>query len=142
MGSEDSIIWLNTIVCARLAPSSIHGIGVFAIKDIQKGNKLHLDDIPVFYKISYGSFSKFLSHTRQLILERWPKVIVGSGFLYPEAVMTAYLNHSESANYDALTDVALGDIIAGEEITENYRRIPNYEKVFPWLSTPSNEQTM
>jgi len=47
--------------------------------------------------------------------------------------MSAYLNHSDDPNYDAKNNVCLRDIKKGEEITENYRLIPSYTQVFPWL---------
>jgi hypothetical protein len=48
--------------------------------------------------------------------------------------MTAFMNHSDDFNYDGKTDKLTKDVKAGEEITENYREIPSYEKVFAWLT--------
>lgn len=125
---------LNERVKLRIAPSPIHGVGVFAIRDIGKGQHLSMDGLPLPYKISPGNLSKLLPEVRELILERWPRASQGMPFAYPDAIMLAYTNHSDDPNYDALNGVTLRDIKQGEEITEDYRKIENWGQVYPWLT--------
>lgn len=124
---------LNREVKVRIAPSKIHGVGIFAIQDIQKGDKLHLDDAPILYTLRHADFSKLNDVVSDLLLERWPQIVNGSNFLYPDSRLSAYMNHSDQPNVDAENDIALTDIAVGEELTEDYRLIPNWEKVHKYL---------
>src|SRR3990167_1436081 len=124
---------LNTIVVTRIAPSKIHGVGVFAIRDLEAGRKLNLDAVPQVYKISPGNLSKLFPEVRQLLVERWPRVFVDSVVAYPDARYQAYVNHAEDYNYDCLTDRLIKDVKEGEEILESYYHIPGWEQAHPWL---------
>lgn len=125
---------LNEIVKIRLAPSPVHGIGVFAMRDIKKGEKLYTDIIPHQFDVPFSMFKKFSADIREVLLGHFPQIVNGSHFLYPVCKMSAYLNHSTEPNYDAKEDKALRKIKAGEEILEDYRLIPGYEQVFPFLA--------
>lgn len=137
MTQEEQITELNCTVKARLAPSKIHGVGVFAIMDIAKGQKAYC--IPrierKWFNIPYGSLTKLLPEIRGLVLERWPSIINGSMFQSPndDAWLILFMNHSEEPNYDPKTDTTLKDIKKGEEITEDYRQMINHEKVYHFL---------
>lgn len=128
---------LNERVLTRLAPSPIHGIGVFALRDIPKGTRLNADMRPEVYALKYENFPQLHPEVRANILERWPTVVTGSAFAYPDTRIQAFMNHADEPNYDNLTDRTLRDIKAGEEITEDYRNIQGAEQVFTWLSTPT-----
>ena len=131
--TKNAIKVLNDIVKIRLAPSTIHGVGVIAMRDMKKGEKLYADAIPNAFDVPYKLFKKLDPEVRDILLGHWPQIVNGSHFLYPVTKMTAFLNHSDKPNYDAKEDKTLTSIKAGEEITEDYRLIPNYEKVFDWL---------
>ena len=137
MNQQEQVNELNSIVRAKLAPSKIHGIGVFAIRNIYKGEKCYLTPPtrPKFYTIPYGSINKLFPEVKELILERWPSLINGSHILCPNDMvfLITYLNHADDYNYDVGTDKALKNIKKGEEITQNYRRMVNYEKIYKWL---------
>ena len=47
--------------------------------------------------------------------------------------MLAFMNHSNSPNYNSVTDMMLRDAKKGEEVFEDYRLIENWEVVFPWI---------
>lgn len=132
--AEDQIGILNTMVCIRLAPSPIHGIGVFAVRDIPQGTKLYADNMPEIFSLPYENFDKLRPEIQDILLERWPLIVKGSAFIYPDARMVAYMNHSEDANYDAKEDRTLRDIKAGEEVTEDYKKIAGWETVHTWLA--------
>lgn len=141
MTNEEQIGLLNTIVNVRLAPSKIHGIGVFAIRDIPKLQRLWGNVPPQPFNLPYEEFDKLIPEVRQLLLERWPGIaskqsLLGKGrFLYPDTLLQAYINHSDSPNYDPILDVTLRDIKAGEEILEDYRQIEGWQVAHKWLDT-------
>ena len=124
---------LNRETWARLAPSKIHGVGVFAIAKIEKGQKLYLDQMPTVFDLRYANFGELRKEVKNILLERWPQIVTGSKFISPDTRYQAYMNHSEDPNYDAFTDIAIKDIEEGEEIVEDYRLIPGHEVVHPWL---------
>lgn len=132
---EEQVTRLNERFKARIAPSPIHGVGVFAIRDIAKGQKLYADATPEVYTLGYGNFSKLFLPVRELLLERFPQIVVGSKFVFPTDRLQAYMNHGygEAENYDAIHDIVLKDIKKGEEILEDYTKISGYATVFPWL---------
>lgn len=135
LSNEEQIHKLNTECKIRLAPSKIHGVGVFALFDLPKGSRIFADNMPQVYTLAYSHFGKLFPEVKQLLLERWPQIVNGSAFIYPDARMLAYMNHQESeeANYDAFKDRTLRDIKKGEEITEDYRLIAGWETVHTWL---------
>ena len=114
--------------------SSIHGIGVIAIRYIEKGEKIYADRISKLYHIPYGSFGKLFPEIRKIILERWPNVAHGEGFIYPDARLLSFMNHSDTPNYDPETDTATKDIGIGEEITENYCIVKDAENIYTFLN--------
>lgn len=124
---------LNRGMWARLAPSKIHGVGVFAIADLKKDQKLYLDRIPTTFSLRYADFNKLRPEVAQILIERWPAIVEGSAFIYPDSLMQPYMNHSDTPNYDGVYDLALKDIAAGEEVTEDYRLIPGWKVAHPWL---------
>jgi SET domain-containing protein len=133
MSTVDVVDFLNSIVKTRIAPSPIHGVGLFAIRDIPKGMKFFADHMPRPYRLSAANQSKLFPEVRALLMERWPRMVDGEAFGYPDTYIQGYMNHADDPNYDLTLDVALRDIKAGEEITEDYRLIPGWERAFPWL---------
>jgi len=124
---------LNTYVRTYLAPSKIAGVGVFALRDVKKGDKLYADMMTKLYNLPYDNFPDLHPEVAEQILGQWPQVVNGSAFAYPTTRIQAYMNHSDTPNYDAVNDVALEDIPAGTEVTEDYRKIEGAEKVFAFL---------
>jgi len=116
---------LNNTVYATLAPSTTHGIGVFAIRDIPKGTKYTdytnetLDRIET-YNLSHTEFEAIHPAIKKLILDRTIFVGTQIKFTSPntDAVLRSFMNHSTKPNTDGI--VALRDISTGEELTENY----------------------
>jgi len=126
---------LNTYVKTKLAPSPIDGVGVFALVDIPKGSPIFADMRTKLYNLPYDEFGELLPHVREQLLSRWPQIINGSAFAYPDTRVVAFMNHSDDPNYDAVNDKTLKDIKEGEEITEDYRKIEGHEKVFTFLTS-------
>lgn len=141
LSKDLQIAELNSEVRCTLKPSSIHGIGVFALRDIKQGERCYVSPrmIPKFYNIPFGSLNKLWPYVKELVLARWASVCNGSVFCSPndDQHLLMFVNHAydPDCNYDVITDTALKDIAKGEEITEDYRCMENYSKVYPWLST-------
>lgn len=127
------IVELNNYVKTKIAPSKVHGVGVFALRDIPKGQKLYTDMAPRMYNLPYKEFRNLFPEVRKIILGRWPQIVNGSAFVFPDTRIQAFMNHSDTPNYDAVNDVALDDITEDTEITEDYRKIPGWEKIHTWL---------
>lgn len=129
----NAVEMLNELVKVKVAPSPIHGVGLFALRDIKKGERVYADAQYQALDIPYKFFKKLRPEVAEQILGRWPQIVNGSQFIFPDCKNQAFMNHSLQANYDGVTDMALEDIQEGTEITEDYTKIPSYEKVFPWL---------
>jgi SET domain-containing protein len=133
MSPEEQAKQLNERVVVRIGCSKIHGVGVIAVKDIPKGTKLYLDNVPEVYSLPYDKFDLLDKEVRELLVGRWPQIVNGSKFIYPDVRYQAYCNHSETPNYDIKTDTTLKKIKKGEEITEDYREIEGFDKVYKWI---------
>ena len=133
---DEDIKELNQKTKCTLAPSKIHGIGVFALRDIKKEEKLYC--VPEdtmqrkWYEIPYEKLNELLPEIREIILSRWPTVINGSAFHFPDVWLMSFMNHSSEPNSEK--DFALRNISKGEEITEDYRLLLNYEKIFNFIT--------
>jgi len=111
---------INETVLVTIKPSKIHGVGVFAIKDIKKGQRLYIKWNPMGFLQT--TLSKLNPEVREIIEQRWPPVKDGYPFIHPheDANHLSFMNHSNGPNYDDKTDTVLRDIRAGEEILESY----------------------
>jgi len=132
---QQAIAMLNDLARIKLAPSPIDGVGVFAISKLNKGEHIYADAIPNLLDIPFDKFDQLRPEVAELILGQYPLIASGSHFLYPHTRMLAYMNHSDTPNYDGVNDKTLRKIKEGEEITEDYRLIPEYQKIYPWLAT-------
>ncbi len=113
---------LATVFCT-LKPSPIHGIGVFALRDIPAGTKVIWEYADVGIATLYED--EFAQLPTAIANEILNKTIFVEGellsFIDPNSVSNyrSYMNHSDTPNTDGIT--ATRDIKEGEEITEDYR---------------------
>ena len=126
---------LNEQVKCRLGASNIDGVGVFAIRNIEKGERLYCRNVPVTRPITLDSLDELLPEVRELILQRYPLALEGIEFLNPneDARLISFMNHSGDPNYDIHNDSATRYIKKGEEITEDYKIATNWQEVYKWL---------
>lgn len=102
----------------KILPSNIHGLGLFAIVNISKGDTIEQPD-----KIDLSNdIDKWIKYNR-------------SGQKKSFAYSSGYciVNHSDTPNTKRGNDfeiIAKKDILIGEEITENYNELPDNENPF------------
>jgi SET domain-containing protein len=116
----------NTFVMLR--PSPIQGIGVFAIKDILKGQRqLFSNDTSEWISIPKEEINQLPEHSKFLVenhclYDNENYYVPEYGFKMIDPVI--YLNHSDSPNIQSINEgedfVALRDIKAGEELLVDY----------------------
>ena len=118
---------LRTEVFCRLGVSPVHGIGVFAIRDIPKGvkplkSRLKLHEI----KFNHAEVSSLPCQVRKELdmfcyYDKHHMLIPAIGL--NSMNMSVYLNHSKSANVKMRKDgvlIALRDIKPDEELVMDY----------------------
>lgn len=130
---------LNETVFATLRASSmlytsIHGIGVFAIRNIPKGTEMFKHH-SIFMAVNEDDWHLIEPEIRKIILSRhcFHASSVNLSFTHPNADVSYqnFMNHSPDPNSDG--QKALRDIEVEEEITENYRSF--YTASYPHLLT-------
>lgn len=112
-------------VYTRLAPSKIHGVGIFAIKDIPKGKNVFGSDNSKMIWVDKKIVKKQTSEIQKLYDDFC--VIKGDKYGCPDnfnnLTVDWYLNNSKkpnvrcNKNYDF---IAMRVIKKGEELTANY----------------------
>ena len=131
MKKEALLKQLQSQTYVMIKPSPLHGIGVFAIRDIPKGTKdIFSEGFGDWIKVSKDEVDALPSHSRELIenhclFDEDSYFIPEYGFKLVDLVI--YLNHSETPNVISLNDgeqfEALADIKAGEALLVDYGTI-------------------
>ena len=121
---------LDKRVWCRLKPSSVHGVGIFAIKDIPRGTDPFVDSYmgDQFSLIDKKKLTSLSPEIKQMLEDYWPtnknkEAIVP---LYPNTlVWTNYLNYTDDERKvnihlnDQGKWETLREIKEGEELLEN-----------------------
>jgi SET domain-containing protein len=112
-------------VYARLQPSAIHGIGVFAILPIPSGTYIFEPDDDELVSIPEAEVAFLPEPLRKLYQDFCPKE--NGEYQCPSSLNRLtpswFLNHSRQPNVAADNELkfyALRDIAIGEELTSNY----------------------
>lgn len=130
MDTTNTTELLNNTMKCMIGVSPVHGVGVIAMRDIKEGEQLYTSGImPDWYTLETTESLK--PEIKEKLLERWPLVEQGSVFLYPDVWLMSYMNHSATPN--SKDDIAIKDIAKGEEVTEDYRSIRDYKKIYTFL---------
>jgi SET domain-containing protein len=127
MTKEELLCELDEIYL-QLRPSPVHGIGVFAIKDIPKGcRNMFSKDQGEWMEIPIKEVEAMPAHLRSLIenyclFDDLNYFVEASGYKKPD--LSFFLNHSASPNIISLNEgeffEAINDIKAGEELFVDY----------------------
>ena len=131
MNKADLLKELSENTFVMLRPSAVQGIGVFAIRDISKGQrKLFSQDKSEWIKIPKEEVEKLPEHSRFLVENHClydddNYFVPEYGFKMIDPVI--YLNHADIPNIISINEgedfEALRDIIAGEELFIDYGEI-------------------
>jgi len=131
MKKEALLKQLQSQTYVMIKPSPLHGIGVFAIRDIPKGTKdIFSEGFGDWIKVSKDEVAALPKHTIDLIenhclFDEDSYFIPEYGFKLVDLVI--YLNHSETPNVLSLNEgaffEALVDIKEGEELLVDYGTI-------------------
>ena len=116
---------------AMLKPSPVQGIGVFAIRDMSKGQRnIFSNDKSEWIKISKAEIETLPQHSKAIVenfclYDAEHYFVPEYGFKMVDLVI--FLNHDENPNIVSINDgedfEALRDIKAGEELFIDYGQI-------------------
>ncbi len=136
MNKEALLKELAASTYVMIKPSQLHGIGVFAIRDIPKGTKnIFSKGVGDWIKVSKEEVDALPQHSKDLIenhclFDEDFYFIPDYGFKLVDLVI--YLNHSETPNVISLNDgeefEAIRDIAIGEELLVDYGTIVECEE--------------
>ena len=114
-----------------IKPSPLHGIGVFAIRDIPKGTRdLFSQGVGEWIKLTIAEVEALPKHSRDLVenhclFDEEYYYVPDYGFKLVDLVV--YLNHSDTPNVISINEgdyfEATRDIAAGEELLVDYGTI-------------------
>ena len=114
-----------------IKPSPLHGIGVFAIRDIPKGTRdLFSQGVGEWIKLTIAEVEALPKHSRDLVenhclFDEDHYYVPDYGFKLVDLVV--YLNHSDTPNLISINEgeyfEATRDIAAGEELLLDYGTI-------------------
>ena len=131
MNKEALLNELANSTYVMIKPSPLHGIGVFAIRDIPKGtSNIFSKGVGDWIKVSKEEVEALPQHSKDLIenhclFDEDHYFIPDYGFKLVDLVI--YLNHSETPNVISLNDgeefEAIRDIAIGEELLVDYGTI-------------------
>ncbi len=131
MNKEALLKELANTTYVMIKPSRLHGIGVFAIRDIPKGtSNIFSKGVGDWIKVSKEEVEALPQHSKDLIenhclFDEDFYFIPDYGFKLLDLVI--YLNHSETPNVISLNDgeefEAIRDIANGEELLVDYGTI-------------------
>lgn len=135
MTRDELLHELSQETYAALKPSAVHGIGVFAIRDIPKGCRtIFSRNVGEWVKLPIAEVEKLPEHSRSLIetyclYDETDYYVPDYGFKVMDIVN--YLNHSSDPNIISVNDgeyfEALKDIPAGKELFVDYGEIVKVE---------------
>ena len=122
---------LHQSTYVMIKPSPLHGIGVFAIRDIPKGTKdLFSQGVGEWIKLSIAEVEALPRHSRDLVenhclFDEDYYYVPDYGFKLVDLVI--YLNHSDTPNVVSINEgeqfEAIRDIAIGEELLVDYGTI-------------------
>ncbi len=131
MTKEELLLQLRYQTYVMLKTSPLHGIGVFAIREIPKGCRdIFSRNVGEWIKLPVSDVETLPSHAKELVetyclYDKENYYVPDYGFKVMDLVN--YLNHSHSPNIKSIQDgeefEALRDIRLGEELFINYEHI-------------------
>ena len=121
---------IDNIPVGRIAPSKIHGYGLFAINDIAQGTVLaKLDGQKIAWDL-YQSGRALNSMAQHIMFDEWNALSPTLLLVRPYRTKYSFINHSRTQNckahaMDGVVIVqSLCHIASGDELTLDYRMEP------------------
>lgn len=131
MTKEELLHELHNETWVMIKPSPLHGIGVFAVRDIPKGTRgFFSKGIGGWIELSHTEVENLPEHSKHLIhtyclFDEEKYFVPDYGFKIMD--LSLYLNHSENSNVVSINDgedfETIREIKAGEELLINYGEI-------------------
>ncbi len=131
MNKESLLKLLHHETYVMIKPSPLHGIGVFAIRDIPKGTKnIFSQGVGEWIKLSLSEVDALPKHAKDLVenhclFDEDAYYVPDYGFKLVDLVI--YLNHSDTPNIISINDgeffEAIVDIQNGQELLVDYGTI-------------------
>lgn len=123
--------YLSKYITSYIKPSPIHGIGAFALRDLEVGEKLFTTwkGPSRIYTLDKGEFNNLPEYVKGMILKSYlnkPEYPVVWFRLFEDCYFDlanpiVYTNTGEkNGNFDSSTKLVIKPIKAGEEILGNY----------------------
>lgn len=128
MTKEQLLHQLQQETYIMLRPSALHGIGVFAIRDIPKGcRNMFSTGVGNWIKVPRQDVDALPKHSRELV-ENFCLYDEGNYFIpdygFKLMDLSVYLNHADMPNIVSINDgeyfEAIHDIKEGEELLVDY----------------------
>lgn len=119
------------LVRTRIGPSAIQGTGLFAAEDIAAGTMVWRPNPIIDREITAADVAALPDVARDFVQHH--TFVDEEGKMILSSDSAIYFNHSDEPNTGTSPagNVALRDIRAGEELTENYRNLgPGFCKAF------------
>jgi hypothetical protein len=135
--TDEMIQELNATLWVRLAPSKIHGVGVFAIRHIPAHTCLYTygwhRGHDYLYSIPLERTKELHPEILGLISDRHGGMHKSFSHPMSDAVHVCFMNHSDNPN-TGMGNYSLRDISAGEEVTESYNinQIERLKELHRW----------
>lgn len=139
MTREQLLLELHDDNFVMLKSSPVHGIGVFAVKDITKGCRtIFSKGVGEWIKLSFAEVEQLPLHSRHHIetyclYDDENYFVPDYGFKVMDLVL--YLNHSSAPNIMSVNEgeqfEALRNIKTGEELLVNYETLVDEEGINP-----------
>lgn len=115
----------------KLNASELHGIGLFTAEDIKKDQVIYTASPLLDVNITQAQFDSLSLKEQQEI--RWWGFESDSGIWHVDFDVSKFINHSyeatttQDSNHKDAFLVAMRDIKAGEELTQNYLEFEGVE---------------
>ncbi|OUN87966.1 SET domain-containing protein [[Collinsella] massiliensis] len=123
---------LDTIPLGYIAPSPVHGNGLFARCAIPAGSVIATLDGQVMSWSTYRELRDSIDSTSPILFYEWNALEQNTLLVRPFRTKYSFINHSRSPNLQIerfpLRVVALSDIAQDEEFLLDYRKEPLNEE--------------
>ena len=128
----DTFTYLNSCIKTDIAPSPIHGIGTFALRDIKAGESLfeRWDGETTTYTLTHSEFEQLPIYVKRIIIKSYENKRGEYPFVWFKLYNDGYFNLSNpwaytntaeiNGNVDSEKRIVIKPIKAGEEILGTY----------------------